>query len=150
MKLPPDMQKLETMLKSSKLVSGGFLGDDPRPFPEIIETDLHHLARLGYTQEDIARRMWEITQKGKAGLGTPVRISPTMEVIVDENRGLLVCPWPHPGNFRKTLTKVTRVDTDKSITWSNLCIHLIEAHGFFQGRESRYRLEPEELVAIIF
>jgi hypothetical protein len=36
------------------------------------------------------------------------------------------------------------------VQWSDLSIHLIGAHGFFEGRGSFFRLEPAELVAILF
>ena len=40
MKQPPDMQKLEEILRSSNLVAGGFMGIDRRSISEIIDDDI--------------------------------------------------------------------------------------------------------------
>lgn len=150
MKRSPEAKRLEEVLRCSRIVAGGFLGPDERIPEEIIETDAATLNRLGTTAEEIAARMREITDRGKAGLGTPVKVDEKREVVVDENRGQTVCPWPHAGGYQKTVTTVRRLDTGATVRWSDLCIHFIEAHGFFQGRGSAFRLEPEDLMEILF
>jgi hypothetical protein len=40
MKESPDNQKLEQLLRSSKLVAGGFMGSDTRTFSEVTDADL--------------------------------------------------------------------------------------------------------------
>jgi rubredoxin len=150
MKLAPDLKKIEEMLRSSQLVAGGFLGDDTRALPDIIEADAAELDRLGYTRQAVADRMEHITHLARYGQGMAVKINANLEAVVDESRGSLVCPWPGEGTFLKSVTTATRRDTQKSLHWSDLCIHLIRAHGFFQGRGSAFRLEPEELIETIF
>jgi rubredoxin len=150
MKLPPDMQKLEKMLRSSKLVAGGFLGNDTRPLPEIIETDMSVVSRSGYTLAEIGKRMNEITRQASGGQGMAVAIGDNLEAVVDDSRGRLVCPWPGEDTFLKRSTTVTRKDTGKQLRWSDLSIHLIQKHGFFQGIGSPYRLDPKELIETIF
>jgi len=51
MKESPQTRKLEQILRSSKLVAGGFMGDDSRSFNEVIETDCFQISKLGYTTE---------------------------------------------------------------------------------------------------
>jgi hypothetical protein len=131
-------------------VAGGFLGTDTRTPEEIIEADAAVLARLGITPETLSARMHGLTERGKAGLGTSVQFDEKREVVVDENRGQTVCPWPHAGGYQKTITTVRRLDTGETVRWSDLALHFIEAHGFFQGRGSAFRLEPEDLVAVLF
>jgi len=150
MKKPPDLQRLEKMLRASRLAAKGFLGNDPRALSEIIEQDLSELARLGYTKEHIATRMQELTDLGRHGLGTPVTVEEDMAVTVDEHRGQIVCPWPHAGRYAKTVTLVHRSDTDEQLCWSDLSIHLVGRHGFFQGRGSPFRLDPAQLVRILY
>jgi len=59
--------------------------------------------------------------------------------------------WPsEEGRYLKTVTTVRRTDTAEIIRWSDLSAHLIGAHGFFQGRGSAFRLEPGDLVQILF
>jgi len=150
MKLPPDMQKLEQMLRSSKLVAGGFLGTDTRPLPEIIEVDTAVVTKSGYTLAELAERMNEITQQASSRQGMAVVISDNLEAVVDDSRGRLVSPWPGEDTFLKRSTTITRKDTGARLRWSDLSIHLIQAHGFFQGTGSPYRLDPKELIEAIF
>jgi len=150
MKESPQNKKLEALLRSSKLVAGGFLGADKRGVSEIIDADKNELSRLGFTGEQIAGRMQEITNVAKTGLGTWVRINDNLEAKTDEARGFLPCPWPHAGRFVKRVTTVRRINTSETIQWSDLNIHLIGRHGFFQGKGSTFRIEPKRLIEMIF
>lgn len=150
MKKSPQQQKLDEMLHSSQLVSGGFFGTDTRSLSEIIDHDLAEIEHLGYTTQDIAARMEEITRIAKTGLGTMVHIDDNLEACTQENRGILVCPWPHNAYTSKTVTVVHHKPTGKTIKWADMCVHLIKEHGFFQGRGSVFRNEPELLINLIF
>jgi len=150
MKKSPQMKKLEETLRSSKLSLIGFLGDDTRDLTEILDADAREVALLGRTMEEIAQRMQELTDAAKAELGASCKLPDNLVVCADDNRGLIPCPWPHDVRCQKTVTSVTRLDTAKSIRWSDLSIHLIRDHGFFQGKGSSFRLQPRELVELIF
>lgn len=150
MKRSPDMQRLDEVLRSSKLVSGGFLGDDGRPVEEIIEADRAAVVQAGHSLGEIADRMKAITEEAKRGLETDVRIGESLEARTTSARGMIPCPWPHPGRHGKTVTIVTRTDTGQTVQWSDLNIHLIEAHGFFEGRGSPFRNEPKTLIEVLF
>jgi len=86
----------------------------------------------------------------KKGLGTWVEIDQSRRAMAEEAKGSIVCPWPHPGRFDKRVTTVRLDGSDRSISWSDLNIHLIAEHGFFEGRGSPFRLDPKQLVEIIF
>lgn len=150
MKRSPEDQHLEETLRSSKIAAGGFLGHDTRAVDAIIDADIAELDRLGLTPEVLASRMQQITDMARAGLGTTVSVGPCLEASVTEARGRLPCPWPHPGLFRKVVVTVTRTDTGRSVQWSELNIHMIRAHGFFEGRGATFRLEPKALAGILF
>lgn len=150
MKKSPQKSRLEEVLRSSRIVSGGFLGNDPRILDEILEADAAELTGLGATAEELGARMREITEQARKGLGTPVTIDGKREATADDNRGQIICPWPHAGRYDKTVTTVRLTDTGESLRWSELSRHFIEAHGFFQGRGSAFRLEPRILVRVLF
>ncbi len=150
MKESPQNKKLEAVLRSSKLVAGGFMGTDTRSVSEIIDADKNELSRLGFTSEQVAGRMQQITNIAKPGLGTWVRIDDNLQAKTDEARGFLPCPWPHSGRFVKRITIARRIETSEIIQWSDLNIHLIGEHGFFQGKGSRFRIEPKKLIKMIF
>jgi hypothetical protein len=144
------MRKLEDLLRSSRLVAGGFLGTDSRNLSEIIEADLAEVSRLGYTIEQIADRMEELTAIAIPHLGTLVQVEGNLEVSADEHKGMIPCPWPHPHKTAKRVTTCRRIDTDESISWADLNIHLIKEHNFFEGRGCAFRIEPRKLTSIIF
>ena len=150
MKKSPQTEKLEEVLRSSKLVAGGFMGNDSRSVSEVIDSDAAEISRLGFTAERIAERMRRITETAIPGLGGWVKIDEKRQAQVDEAKGWLVCPWPHPGRFAKRVTILKNTETGRTIKWSDLNIHLIAEHNFFEGRGSAFRIEPEELIEIAF
>jgi hypothetical protein len=150
MKQSPHNRKLEHVLRSSKIVAGGFLGHDKRPLQEIIDTDLAALERLGYTPEQVARRMQQLTDAAVTGLGTEVVVEDNIVVYCEEWKGPIICPWPHGGRFVKRITTVRRTDTGRSLSWTDLNIHMIAQHQFFEGKGSTFRMESKELIEIIF
>ena len=149
MKESPKTQKLEQMLKSSTIVAGGFMGTDTRDVNRIIDADLAVLAGFGITAERLAQRMRMITKKAEPGLATWVKIDDNLRAMTIGAKGALTCPWPHPGRFNKTVTTAEKIDSDKNVRWSDLSIHLIAEHGFFQGKGSTFRLEPDKLIKVI-
>ncbi|TFH15788.1 MAG: hypothetical protein E4H02_07150 [Lentisphaerales bacterium] len=150
MKQPPDIQKLEETLNASKISAGGFMGSDRRPLQEILEADASELVRLGHTTSGIADRMRHIMASAERGLGSWVQVDDTIQASATDTRGVLPCPWPHPGTYLKTAVVARNTRTGKTIRWSALSIHLIEEHGFFEGQGSAFRLEPDILVDVIF
>ncbi len=150
MKESPQTRKLEQMLRSSKLVAGGFMGADSRSVAEIIGADTCELTRLGYTTEQVTSRMQTITNTAKAGLGNWVRIDDKCQAVVAEARGFTICPWPHSGHCAKRVTTIERLDSGETIHFSDLNIHMIAEHSFFEGKGSPFRIEPETLVGVIF
>ena len=89
MKLSPEEQKIQEILKSGRIVSGGFLGSDTRNYIQIIEDDEAELAKLGWTKELLADKMMYVTEIAGKGLGTWVKITEELEAKVDEAKGEL-------------------------------------------------------------
>ena len=149
MKQSPDMVRLEEVLRSSKLVSDGFMGEDNRTLSEVLDADAAVLERAGASAKELADRMQEITDKAIGGFGTWVDVDGNLMAKVDEAKGAIVCPWPHPASFAKRVTTVKCVKSSQTIKWSDLGIHLIGVHGFFEGKGSRLRVEPVELMRML-
>ncbi len=150
MKESPNTIKLEQMLRSSKIVADGFMGNDNRTLYELLAADGRQLASLAITPRQLAQRMKEITEITIPQLGNWIKIDDNIKAKSDDFKGMLICPWPHPASFDKRLTTVQAVDSDEEITWSDLHIHMIGEHGFFEGHGSAMRIEPGELIRLIF
>jgi hypothetical protein len=150
MKQPPDTQKLEQILRSPAFSAIGFMGTDTRSLAEIIEADLAELDKLGHTPGQIAQRMREITETATTALGNWVNIDAHLRAMITEAKGRIPCPWPHAGNFAKRVTTLRDSRTDEQINWSDLNIHLIAEHNFFEGRGGPFRIEPKQITEMLF
>ena len=150
MKKAPDTQKLEQILKSSAFSAAGFMGTDARSLAEIIDADLAEISRLGYTPQQITERMGRITDTAAKALGNWILIDDTYRAMIVEVKGRIPCPWPHAGNFAKRVTILKDNNTGSEIKWSDLNIHLIAEHNFFEGRGSAFRIEPKEIIEMLF
>lgn len=150
MKQTPQMQNLEVMLRSSRIVAGGFLGNETRTLQKIINSDLAQLDQLGYTTSQLAGRMQELTEKAIPRLGNWIDIEENLTIASQDYKGCIICPWPHPTRIAKRVTIAKRLDTDESIRWTDLNIHMIAQHNFFEGRGSIFRIDPAKLISIIF
>jgi hypothetical protein len=149
MKQSPKSDRLDKILRSSKIVADGFLGNDERPLQEIIDTDLAQVQKLGSTIEEVVGRMRYLTGAAKPMLGNPVEVEGLI-VSYEDFKGMIVCPWPHAGRFAKAITTVRCKGSDRCIRWTDLNVHMIAEHGFFEGKGSEFRIEPEALLRIIF
>ncbi len=150
MKKSPETQKLEQILKSPAFSSAGFMGTDVRSLAEIIDADLAEISSLGYTPQQITERMGQFTDTAAKALGNWVAIDDTCRAMIAEAKGRIPCPWPHAGNFAKRVTILKDYNTGSEIKWSDLNIHLIAEHNFFEGHGSAFRIEPKEIIEILF
>lgn len=149
MKQTPELSAAQEQMRPGFISRDGFLAPDRRPLRAILEEDEARVAALGLTHQAIAERLRHFTEAAKARLGAPLVLEEVYEVRADDARGPLPCPWPHPGTFAKTNIRLCRLDTGEALQWTELHIHLIEAHGFYQGVGSAYRLSPETLQRVL-
>jgi hypothetical protein len=126
------------------------MGSDPRLSSEIITEDAARLASLGKTAAQIAERLQQLRDLARPALGNWIEVGDNLLVKSEDYKGFIVCPWPHAGRYEKRITTAQRRDTGKNISWTDLNIHLIGEHGFFEGKGAFFRIEPEELIAVIF
>lgn len=127
----------------------GFLGDDTRHIHDIIEEDAHTLAQLNVSPEQIADRLQYFIEEGKKGLETPVDLEDFRTQVI-WRRGMLPSPFGDPKRlYHKIVATVRNKKRQKEITYSQLNVHMIRDHGFFEGKGSVFRLEPEEVIEIL-
>ncbi len=149
MKQTVQMQAIQAKMKPGVIVRDGFLGTDARNLVDILTEDEAAVLRLGLTHGDIAGRMISLRDAGTAGLGEAIDVPPHFEVRVDSVRGKLPCPFGDPGIFPKTNTTVRNTRLGRQITYTDLHIHMIGSHGFYEGRGSQFRLEPRDLAEVL-
>jgi hypothetical protein len=140
---PPPDKNLRDLLGPSQFSAEGYLGSDSRSPDEIIEEDSAQIRRLSVSKEKIGAALRDLYVKAERALGNPVKVSDSITVCHEEARGQIPSPFPGDGVFPKGQVTVTNSAAKQSFLISPLSIHLIEKHGFFQGRGSTYRIEPE-------
>ncbi|MBN1576370.1 MAG: hypothetical protein JW913_07460 [Chitinispirillaceae bacterium] len=148
MKQSPREQEQAKLFGPSKFSAEGFLGDDPRQPEEIIAADKTTVESLGTTCEAIAALIAAAFDRAEAALGDAVELKPGVTAAHFEARGKIPSPFRGDGVFQKGEVAVTEKKSATTIFITRLGINLIRKHGFFQGRGSRYRIEPEAAIRL--
>jgi hypothetical protein len=149
MKQTVQMKIIQEKLQPGVITRDGFLGSDRRNLVDILEDDEARVKRIKLTHRQIADRMIELRDVGMKGLGDFISVPPHYEIRVDSVRGKLPCPFVDPGILPKTNITVRNLKKNAEIIFTDLHIHLIGSHGFYEGKGSIFRLEPATLADIL-
>ena len=150
MKESPHEKKIHNNLKPGQITKNGFLGKDKRRYTDIISEDKALLTELNLTEKEIAERMQYFTDKAFEHYDGSITIDDKYKVEYNSFRGKIICPFAHPGVYRKGNITITNLENKTSISWTPLNIHMIKAHCFFEGKSSENRLDPAKLKKVIF
>jgi hypothetical protein len=147
MKLSPEEQKATERMAPGIYSREGFLGDDTRRLSVIIDTDQSALEELGVDRAELAEKMQAILDQAAAVYGTPVQVAEGITAVFRESMGRIPCPF---GDGIYPKGEVELMSTDGAVTrFTPLSVHMIREHGFFQGRGSRYRIEPPAIARLL-
>jgi hypothetical protein len=149
MKQTVQMDRIQEKMAPGVITLDGFLGSDRRKLIDILLEDNEAVKRANLTHQQIAQRMIDLRDAGMQGLGEFIDVAPHFEVRVDSVRGKLPCPFGDPGIFPKTNITVRNLQLDREVVYTDLHIHMIGSHGFYEGKGSNFRLEPKALAEIL-
>lgn len=149
MKQGPDFARIEENMRIGTQAVHGFMGTDHRTLTDVIREDQLRLKHLGIDNQTIAERMRYFTELGKQQMGTAFVVDGRYQVETDEHKGSIPCPFAHNYQADKCNTRLTCLRTGRTIVWSDLNIHLIEEHGFFEGSEAPFRIDPQTIVELL-
>lgn len=150
MKLNPTDKIIQDKMKPGVLTGDGFLGTDKRNFRDIIAEDMKIVNTFERNLEDIATRMQYLMEKSFLSYDSSIVVDAKYEVEYNSYRGVLLSPFPKAGRFGKATIKVTNLKNHMSVLWTPLQVHFIRDYGFFEGKGSKFRIEPEMLYKSIF
>jgi len=145
---PYDQQVLDRMAPGA-LCAEGFLGHDPRDLSDIIAADDAAVAAAGLIHTQIAAKLAEWMLIAITELGRAVELTDNVTGVWREGMGRIPSPWPGEGVFPKGELQLTDRRTGRAMLVTQLSVHLIGTHGFYQGRGSPYRIEPAELIPLL-
>jgi len=148
MKETPQDKSLEERLGASRFSGEGFLGTDHRPVDEIIADDLRTLAQLGVDRGALHAALHDAFEKARAAFGGEVEIRPGVVAVAHESMGRIPSPFQGDGVFEKGDVVLTGPGGEQIILTA-LGLSMIEKHDFFQGRGSRYRVDPALAVRLL-
>jgi hypothetical protein len=149
MKQTPEYDSIQRQMLPGVITLEGFLGTDTRKLIDILSEDDSAVRRSEKTHEQIAQRMQFFRDAGMPGLGEFMSIDDVFDVRVDSVRGKLPSPFGGPGMYDKVNTTVVNKRLGLEVTFTDLHIHFIRDHGFYEGKGSLFRLEPHDLIEIL-
>ena len=144
MKMSPLFVKAKSNMQPGVITKDGFLGTDSRQLIDIIEADEKKIKSINLDIDILTDKMNYFLKEGQKGLGEPITIDKKWLVKVTESRGKLPCPF-EDGIFGKINVEIENLSNKEKCNYSQLSIHLIKKHIFFQGKNTFFRLEPEVL-----
>lgn len=140
---------IQDQMRAGVISRDGMLGADRRKLRDILEADDAAVRRLGLTHACIADRMRRMREAGAKGLGQAVDVFGHFTVRVDSVRGKIPCPFLHEGVFGKEFVEVVNRRLGERLIFTELNVHMIEAHGFYEGEGSTYRQDPAMIVRVL-
>ena len=148
MKQTPYLRKIQEKMHAGTMTLKGFLGDDTRTLSDIISADELAVSTRGATHEQIALRLAGLTERGRDLMEAEIELDRRFRVSVRDDRGKLPSPWGD-GRFEKGDTVLVEIATGKSWRWNPLTLHMVKTHGFYGGKGSDYRLDPQEIMDLL-
>jgi len=149
MKQSPHTRRIAERMAPGVLARDGFLGPDRRRLEEILEADRSAVVGLGTTHEALAAALDGAFAAARDALGRSVDLGGGLAAVYREAMGRIPCPWGGCGAFPKGEVELTHAPSGETLLLTALGIHLIASHGFYQGRGTRYRVEPAAVVRLL-
>ena len=148
MKQTPDLDRIQEKMKPGVLTLKGFLGNDDRKLADILQADKELVCNLKLDVAAMCDKLNDLTQRGTDLMEQTVLVDDRYEIRVRDDRGKIPSPWGD-GLFEKGDVDLTDKETKKSLKWNKLTLRLISEHGFFGGRGSEYRIDPQDAKEIL-
>jgi hypothetical protein len=138
----PKDKILRKSMGPTRFSGEGFLGHDCRAVDEIIADDLRTLSCLGISIDEILKALTAVYERAKQAFGAEIEISQETTAVFHESRGRIPSPFGGGKTYEKGETVVVHRPSGRCFIITRLGLVLIEKNHFFQGRGSRYRMDP--------
>ena len=152
------LRLVEERMRPGNFSAAGFLG--PREsLRDVLDADARALAVLGVGAAALANFLEELLVAA-IGSKRATAIVGDFRIGLKRYKGPQICPFapqphenpcPGPGDRRLASVDWSIRDVRRGLQMSGpgLIVHLIGAHGFFEGRESPYRVAPHDLARLL-
>lgn len=126
---------------------------------DVVASDAARLAALGATAAQVGQKLAEVLESGATSDWLRPFKAGAFSVEILHRRGFITCPWApeefqacavaHPFAATANQFRIVRRLSRQALEGFVLSSHLIQRHGFFGGPGSRFRIEPEQAVAVL-
>ncbi|MDI1476833.1 hypothetical protein [Polyangium sp. y55x31] len=147
--------RVEELMRPRRLSTAGFLGETER-LEEVLKEDASTLVSLGITAADVAGRIREIVGKALRSRSSRYSRQDTYDVGRFRVRlmqwgGSQECPWlcAIDSGWASIDFAIENRRTGAKLRGPGLIVHLIAEHGFFEGKESPYRVDPRQAAEVL-
>jgi hypothetical protein len=151
------LKEIEARMRPGNFSQAGFLGTEER-LVDVLSADDHELRSLGVSPGTLAARLEEILAEALDSNGKLVTAH--YKVRIRRYKGPQLCPFgaqPQESScFADGDRRLASIDwnivnrkNNTQLSGPGLIVHLIAAHGFFEGLQSPYRVSPRELIELL-
>jgi hypothetical protein len=145
------IEALEKSMRPGELSVAGFLGKDERLLDIMAEDNRYVVEKRGLTHQELARHLHligavavkysarqsqDITYRGRKFRVSAIRF-----------KGFQESPF-EDGTKASCDATVTNLANGKTIRYSLLVPYTIERYGFYEGKGTRYRVDPAQVIEV--
>ncbi len=155
---PLSIEELESRMRPGRFSQAGFLGPT-ESLSAVLAQDAETLLGLKLSYTELSERLEKLIEVAETNTGRSIRVAPHFTVSIRKYAGFQICPWsidPHHmqcmegGGVRHASIdwEIRNLRTGQQMEGPGLIVHLIRDHHFFEGFESPYRVDPDELAQL--
>ncbi len=147
------IDQLENVMRPGKSSSAGFLGAKEKLLDIMAADNKYVVDELGLTHRELARHMHAMGVIAALLKDEPqksvefVYHGRRFRVLREDTRGSQPSPFKD-GTKSGSNVKVHNLDNNKKIWYGLLVPFMIERYGFYEGKETDYRVEPKQVLAV--
>lgn len=146
--------KLEQSMRPKELSQAGFLGKDEKLLDVLAADNEYVVDQLGLTHQELARHLHAMGVISRL-LGDKAKPAPLefvyqgrrFRVKREDTRGMQPSPFLD-GTRSGSNVEVVNLDNGKKMWYGLLVPFMVERYGFYEGKGTRYRLEPRDVIAV--
>jgi hypothetical protein len=142
---------LEADMRPGRLSTAGFLGKDERLLEVLAADNRYVVEELGLTHQQLARHLLIVgAVAAKHAAQGPKEIAyhgRRFKVRAVLSKGFVKSPF-EDGTRTNCEATVENLANGRKLTYSLLVPQMVERYGFYEGKGTRYRVEPRAVVAV--
>jgi hypothetical protein len=151
-------EEVEARMRPGRFSQVGFLGAD-ESLVDVLAMDTKTLAGMSLTASVLAEGLAALLEPVVASGRSSARVG-HYKIVVHRYKGFQICPFasdPHRSqcqdgwgvHYASIDWRIRNVRTGQELAGPGLIVHLVGAHGFFEGLRSTYRVGPQALAQLL-